>query len=309
MLKQITKYTAITLIAFTISISYLSAEEKSPAPEPSNIERPEAVDDINKLPEKDVKEEVKTEKKDVVEESIPDDNINPVEEPVSKIETDENETDKDETNRMLLDPEENNREKLKVDNNKSEKNNNSLKTVYDIISDNGIYLGYGSFSPLADYGERYDSTGLLSFGIELYKIQYWGFSPDIYFQHLNMSSSPTTESAGSTMTLTRVLPGIIYRYNMKLPSLISKYSFFKGKKLTLYGRVSDGITRVSYESSSETGTVQVTELINTFALSAGFMFSVYGNFDLGFDLSYSYVFTAGVPLEGVSAVLMGGLRL
>jgi len=165
-----------------------------------------------------------------------------------------------------------------------------------------LFIGYGGYFPVADYGNVYYPGHLVSFNAGIYYINFLGLSPEIHVRYASMNYKEDPFRYRATLSQVQVYPAIVYRYPIRLPR----------NTLTVYGRIWDGLTVVHYKSRDPyfpVVTRNITENLNVFGLSAGCYYDVWRGLLVGIDFSYSMVSTAQKPLQAVSLMVNVGWRI
>jgi hypothetical protein len=165
-----------------------------------------------------------------------------------------------------------------------------------------LFLGYGGYFPVAEYGKAYNPGHLVSFIAGIYYINFLGLSPELHLRYAAMNYREDPLRYHASLSQVQAFPAIVYRYPVKLPR----------NTLTLYGRIGDGLSMIRYESRDPyipIVTRNITEYLNVFGLSAGCYYDVWRGFLVGVDVSYSIVSTARKPLQAVSLMVSAGWRI
>lgn len=220
------------------------------------------------------------------------------------VEKDKQERDRVEKEKAAQEKEKQDRERIEKERTEKDTKKKSKLSIVDLSTKEyiALFAGYGGFFPVADYGKRYDMTHLFSGTLGLYVINFAGFSPEFHVRYASMASKKDPMRYDSDLSLLQFCPGIIYRHHFVLPR----------NTLTLYGRIWDGVSRVSYSSVNSYIPIikeNIVENINVFGVSAGCYYDVWKGFLLGVDVSYSLVSTAGKPLHGMSLMVTAGWRI
>ena len=169
----------------------------------------------------------------------------------------------------------------------------------------GVYIGGGTMVPVADYGDRYNTGYVFSLSSSLYRFSYFGFVPEAHSRVSGVSSIDRPGKVDSSFFLFQFSAGVSYHYVTALPGFLSQYDFFK-KDISLYGRITEGITRVAFDSENEPATL--VEYINTVELSTGFLYPVYDNFEAGIDFGYRVIATADSFFHSLNFSAVVGYR-
>ncbi len=165
-----------------------------------------------------------------------------------------------------------------------------------------LFIGYGGYVPVADYGEGYKPGHLVSFIAGIYYINFLGLSPEIHVRYAAMDYKDDPLRYKASLSQMQVYPAIVYRYPIRLPR----------NTLTVYGRVWDGLSMIHYKSRDPYFPVvgrNITENLNVFGLSAGCYYDVWRGLLVGIDFSYSIVSTAQKLLQAVSLKVNVGWRI
>ena len=165
-----------------------------------------------------------------------------------------------------------------------------------------LFLGYGGYFPVADYGRAYNPGHLVSFVAGIYYVNFFGLSPELHLRYAAMNYREDPLRYHASLSQVQAYPAIVYRYPFKLPR----------NTLTVYGRIGDGLSIVRYESRDRYVPVikrNITEYLNVFSLSAGCYYDVWRGLLVGVDVSYSIVSTARRPLQAVSLSVTAGWRI
>lgn len=186
------------------------------------------------------------------------------------------------------------------------KQQNRFKTK-DILKKElfGLYLFNGGFIPVADFGPLYNAGYQLGLRANVTKYNFFNFHPIAQMKWSNIKSVPQTGVFNTSFDFVQITVGIMYQFRFHLPKSWQVNDFLK-RKVTLYGGIYDGLTILAFdiESSSET----TIEGVNVFGICAGFSYPVWDNFDIGFEVSWEILATAGVGFQSVSLGLVLGYR-
>lgn len=165
-----------------------------------------------------------------------------------------------------------------------------------------LFMGYGGYFPVADYGRAYDPGHLVSFTAGIYYVNFFGLSPELHLRYAAMNYREDPLRYHASLSQVQAYPAIVYRYPVTLPR----------NTLTVYARIGDGLSMVRYESRDRYVPVikrNITEYLNVFSLSAGCYYDVWRGLLVGVDVSYSIVSTARKPLQSVSLTVSAGWRI
>ncbi len=165
-----------------------------------------------------------------------------------------------------------------------------------------LFVGYGGYFPVADYGTVYKPGHQVSFTAGIYYINFLGLSPEVHVRYATMDYRNDPLRYSASLSQVQAYPAIVYRYPIKLPR----------NTLTVYGRVWDGLSRIYYESRDPYLPMMkrnIVENLNIFGLSAGCYYDAWKGLLVGVDVSYSLVSTARKPLQSVSFMLNVGWRI
>jgi hypothetical protein len=165
-----------------------------------------------------------------------------------------------------------------------------------------LFIGYGGYFPVADYGNAYKPGHIVSFTAGVYYINFLGLSPELHVRYTVMDYKEDPLRYRASLSQVQVYPAIVYRYPFRLPR----------NTLTVYGRIWDGMSLVYYKSRDPYVpgvTMNITEQLNVFGLSVGCYYDVWRGFLVGVDVGYSIVSTAHKPLQSVAFMLNVGWRI
>ncbi|HOT47037.1 MAG TPA: hypothetical protein PLM53_20085 [Spirochaetota bacterium] len=169
----------------------------------------------------------------------------------------------------------------------------------------GFIFSYGGFFPVADYSARYKAAHLFSAAIPVYYVNFFGISPEVHVRYTKLDSKPSYPNRTSTMSIVQLFPALVYRYNITLPGSFSG-------PFTVFGRIYDGLAMIEYKSGNLLeilfGQDKIIEYINVFGISAGCTLTVYQGFFIGVESGYSFMATAGTPLQSVSFMINAGYK-
>ncbi len=162
-----------------------------------------------------------------------------------------------------------------------------------------VYAGFGVFVPVSDYGKIYKKSQAHSIFADFEKYSVNGFIPEIIVKYSSLLSSDRPGKVYSSFSLFQVSVGLIYPFKTGL--IINK------NPVTIYSRITDGITRISFEHETKNG--QIIEYVHTLEISGGVMYSFYSNFITGIDFGYRYIATKNAPLQSLNFSIFAGVKI
>ncbi|MFC1669870.1 hypothetical protein ACFL20_05705 [Spirochaetota bacterium] len=176
---------------------------------------------------------------------------------------------------------------------------------YDYFTKFALYLGFGGFIPLEEFGDDYYGGFLFSATFGFYKLCPLGISPEVHLRISNVESRGGSGLSGAEMSIDQFLVGLVYRYSFYLPS---KVFSFLNRPITLYVRFADGLTALSTKSDLQPD--KIIKYKNSLEVGMGLTYPVYRVVECGIDFNYRLVFDdARDNLHGLSVSLLLGLRI
>ncbi len=164
---------------------------------------------------------------------------------------------------------------------------------------NILNTGYGMFVPFFEYGKRYKRSRVYSMWLSGDHYIGPGLIPEFHLRYSSCQSRSRRGKVSSSFSLFQTSIGLMYPYKTGI-------KLFKNN-LTVYGRITEGITRISFEYGNNRE--QIVEYINTMEISAGVIYPFAGMFLAGFDLGYRHIAAKNVPFQSFNLMLTAGVRI
>ena len=166
-----------------------------------------------------------------------------------------------------------------------------------------LHLSYGGAMPVGDYGDTYEAGHLVSLTTMLYRWNFYGLCAGFNFRYNNLESKSGVANK-SRFDIIQLAPALVWFYDIKLPN--TKHAYFNNRPLTFYVRAADGLSILMYQSDLYPS---ITEYIHAFELSVGLTYPIYKILELGLDMGYRVISTAGSPMHTMMISFIIGVRI